>query len=113
MTETSLKDASLFVKPPLNLGPAHVERVEKLKENLFGRVNITRGAARALVMDKSIDRLAVGRDGDGFAAHGISVGLSAHELRRDCNNVLGVVLTTIIEATRAQAESEVGNVAEA
>lgn len=103
----------LFVEIPLNLTPANIERAEKVEEEMLGSINIVDAAARALVVDDSLGRVPVGLDGNGFAAQGVAVGLGTHQGRGDGDNVFAVVLAAIVEATGAQAESEVSDLASA
>lgn len=95
------------IKPPRDGHAAVLERPEELDKDFLGDVNVVGGAAHALVLDGGAGCLAVGRlDGDALAAHGVSVGLGAHEQVGEGDNVLRLVCARVVVATGA----ETGNV---
>lgn len=110
-SQVNCKETRDLVERPGNLLSASGEVAIELLEDLFANVNAADGAAGALVADSGLDRLAVAVDGDCLVALGVAVGLGTHEFAGEGDNVLGFVLTAVVEATSAHADVVVGNVA--
>lgn len=100
---------SLVERPGDGLTTA-VEAAEELKEDLLGDVNVVGSAAHALVLDGGSGGLAATVDGDGLAAHGVAVGLGAHETDSDGDNAGALVLAAVVLTARAEADGVVGDV---
>lgn len=97
------------VERPGHLHPAAVEAAEELLEGLLADIDVGGTAAGALVADLGLDRLAVGVEGDGLAAHGVAVGLGAHEVGGDGGDVLGVVHAGVVLTAGTETDSVVGD----
>ncbi len=90
--------ANTLVERPLDAPAANIERAKQLEEQLLRGIDVAEGAARALVVNQGLGGLAVGLDGNGLAAHGVAVGLGAHQRGRDGDNVGAVVLAAVVNA---------------
>lgn len=100
-----------LVEPPLDLSATGSQRAEELEEGGLGHVDGLGLAAHALVADGANNFLAVGADGDGLTAHGVAVGLGAHEEVRKGDNVVRVVLASVIETAGTKTDIVVCQVA--
>lgn len=100
-----------LVEPPLNYPAAISQRPEEFNKHLLSAIQIVARAARALVANLSRNGLAVGAHTDSLAAVRIAVGLRAHELGRNRNDIVSVVLARVVPAAGAKANLEVGQIA--
>ena len=99
------------VKRPRHGQTTTLEGVVELQEDLLGHVNVVELAAHALVLDGGGGSLAVGGDGDCLAAHGVPVGLGAHEEVGDGHDVVRLVGVGVVLAAGAEAKGVVGELA--
>lgn len=99
-----------LVKPPGYLGAANAKVAKDGQENLFADVNSSIGTAHALVLNGGRGSVAVGLDCDGLSAHGVAIGLRAHLLNIDGNNVFGHVVTCLVVATSSKSDGVIRHI---
>lgn len=100
-----------LVERPAARSTAGGKAAEEVGEDLLADIDGAGGTAHALVDDEGGGGLAASADGDGLAAHGVAVGLGAHLLPVDGDEVLGGVIASVVNTARAETDSVVGDVA--
>jgi hypothetical protein len=104
-----MRNLHLLVEGPADGHATSTETAEEFLENLLADIDGAPRACWALVSDDACGTFAVCGDGDLLVAKGVAIGHRTHQVFRQSNDIVSVILAGVILATRAQANLIIGD----